>query len=205
MMEHYLGIAVKSIFIENMALAFFLGMCSFLACSRRVETALGLGIAVVFVQTLTLPLNNLILHHLLKEGSLAWLDRDFAGLDLTFLTFIVFISTIAAAVQIVEMTLDKYFPALYTSLGVFLPLIAVNCAILGGSLFMAERDYTFPESVVFAVGSGTGFLLAIVGFAAIREKMRYGNPPKGLRGLGIAFIATGLMSIGFMMFAGIQL
>lgn len=204
-MEHYLGIAVKSIFIENMALAFFLGMCSFLACSRRVETALGLGIAVVFVQTLTLPLNNLILHYMLKEGSLAWLDPDFAGLDLTFLTFIVFISTIAAAVQVVEMTLDKYFPALYTSLGVFLPLIAVNCAILGGSLFMAERDYTFAESVVFAVGSGTGFLLAIVGFAAIRERMRYGNPPKGLRGLGIAFIATGLMSIGFMMFAGIQL
>ena len=204
-MEHYLAIAVKSIFIENMALAFFLGMCSFLAVSRRVETALGLGIAVVFVQTLTLPLNNLILNHLLKEGSLAWLGRDFAGLDLTFLTFIVFISTIAAAVQVVEMTLDKYFPALYTSLGVFLPLIAVNCAILGGSLFMAERDYTFAESVVFAVGSGTGFLLAIVGFAAIREKMRYGNPPKGLRGLGIAFIATGLMSIGFMMFAGIQL
>jgi Na+-transporting NADH:ubiquinone oxidoreductase subunit E len=204
-MEHYLAIAVKSIFIENMALAFFLGMCSFLAVSRRVETALGLGIAVVFVQTLTLPLNNLILNHLLKEGSLAWLGRDFAGLDLTFLSFIVFISTIAAAVQVVEMALDKYFPALYTSLGVFLPLIAVNCAILGGSLFMAERDYSFAESVVFAVGSGTGFLLAIVGFAAIREKMRYGNPPKGLRGLGIAFIATGLMSIGFMMFAGIQL
>ncbi|MCG6876586.1 MAG: NADH:ubiquinone reductase (Na(+)-transporting) subunit E [Betaproteobacteria bacterium] len=204
-MEHYLAIAVKSIFIENMALAFFLGMCSFLAVSRRVETALGLGIAVVFVQTLTLPLNNLILNHLLKEGSLAWLNRDFAGLDLTFLTFIVFISTIAAAVQVVEMTLDKYFPTLHNSLGVFLPLIAVNCAILGGSLFMAERDYTFAESVVFAVGSGSGFLLAIVGFAAIREKMRYGNPPKGLRGLGIAFIATGLMSIGFMMFAGIQL
>ncbi|MGB8432980.1 MAG: NADH:ubiquinone reductase (Na(+)-transporting) subunit E [Burkholderiales bacterium] len=204
-MEHYLAIAVKSIFIENMALAFFLGICSFLACSRRVETALGLGVAVVFVQTLTLPLNNLILQHLLKEGSLAWIDPSFAGLDLTFLAFIVFISTIAAAVQIVEMTLDRYFPALYTSLGVFLPLIAVNCAILGGSLFMVERDYTFPESVVFAVGSGSGFLLAIVGFAAIREKMRYGNPPKGLRGLGIAFIATGLMSIGFMMFAGIQL
>jgi Na+-transporting NADH:ubiquinone oxidoreductase subunit E len=204
-MEHYLAIAVKSIFIENMALAFFLGMCSFLACSRRVETALGLGVAVVFVQTLTLPLNNLILQHLLKEGSLAWISPAFADLDLTFLVFIVFISTIAAAVQIVEMTLDRYFPALYTSLGVFLPLIAVNCAILGGSLFMVERDYTFPESVVFAVGSGSGFLLAIVGFAAIREKMRYGNPPKGLRGLGIAFIATGLMSIGFMMFAGIQL
>ena len=204
-MEHYLAIAVKSIFIENMALAFFLGMCSFLACSRRVETAFGLGVAVVFVQTLTLPLNNLILQHLLKEGSLTWISPDFAGLDLTFLVFIVFISTIAAAVQIVEMTLDRYFPALYTSLGVFLPLIAVNCAILGGSLFMVERDYTFPESVVFAVGTGSGFLLAIVGFAAIREKMRYGNPPKGLRGLGIAFIATGLMSIGFMMFAGIQL
>jgi Na+-transporting NADH:ubiquinone oxidoreductase subunit E len=204
-MEHYLAIAVKSIFIENMALAFFLGMCSFLACSRRVETALGLGVAVVFVQMLTLPLNNLILQHLLKEGSLAWINPDFAGLDLTFLVFIVFISTIAAAVQIVEMTLDRYFPALYTSLGVFLPLIAVNCAILGGSLFMVERDYTFSESVVFAFGSGSGFLLAIVGFAAIREKMRYGNPPKGLRGLGIAFIATGLMSIGFMMFAGIQL
>lgn len=204
-MEHYLAIAVKSIFIENMALAFFLGMCSFLACSRRVETALGLGVAVVFVQMLTLPLNNLILQHLLKEGSLAWIDPAFAGLDLTFLVFIVFISTIAAAVQIVEMTLDRYFPALYTSLGVFLPLIAVNCAILGGSLFMVERDYTFSESVVFAFGSGSGFLLAIVGFAAIREKMRYGNPPKGLRGLGIAFIATGLMSIGFMMFAGIQL
>jgi Na+-transporting NADH:ubiquinone oxidoreductase subunit E len=205
MMEHYLGIAVKSIFIENMALAFFLGMCSFLAVSRRVETALGLGIAVVFVQTITLPLNNLILNNLLKEGALGWLDADLAHVDLTFLSFIVFISTIAAAVQVVEMALDKYFPALYTSLGVFLPLIAVNCAILGGSLFMAERDYTFPESVVFAIGSGAGFLLAIVGFAAIREKMRYGNPPKGLRGLGIAFIATGLMSIGFMMFAGIQL
>jgi Na+-transporting NADH:ubiquinone oxidoreductase subunit E len=204
-MEHYLGLAVKSIFIENMALAFFLGMCSFLACSRRVETAFGLGLAVVFVQTLTLPLNNLILNHLLKEGSLAWLGADFASLDLTFLTFIVFISTIAAATQVVEMTLDRYFPALYTSLGVFLPLIAVNCAILGGSLFMAERDYTFAESVVFAVGSGTGFMLAIVAFAAVREKMRYSNPPKGLRGLGIAFIATGLVSIGFMMFSGIQL
>jgi Na+-transporting NADH:ubiquinone oxidoreductase subunit E len=204
-MELYVSLFVRSVFIENMALAFFLGMCSFLACSRRVETALGLGVAVVFVQTLTLPLNNLILQHLLKEGSLAWINPAFASLDLTFLAFIVFISTIAAAVQILEMMLDRYFPALYTSLGVFLPLIAVNCAILGGSLFMVERDYTFPESVVFGVGSGAGFLLAIVGFAAIREKMRYGNPPKGLRGLGIAFIATGLMSIGFMMFAGIQL
>jgi Na+-transporting NADH:ubiquinone oxidoreductase subunit E len=188
-----------------MALAFFLGMCSFLACSRRVETAIGLGIAVVFVQVLTLPLNNLILKHLLEEGALGWLHPSLAGLDFTFLTFIVFISTIAAATQIVEMALDRYFPALYTSLGVFLPLIAVNCAILGGSLFMAERDYTFAESVVFAIGSGTGFLLAIVALAAVREKMSYSNPPRGLRGLGIAFVATGLLSIGFMIFSGIQL
>jgi Na+-transporting NADH:ubiquinone oxidoreductase subunit E len=204
-MEHYLNLAIKAIFIENMALAFFLGMCSFLACSRRVETAIGLGIAVVFVQVLTLPLNNLILKHLLEEGALGWLHPSLAGLDFTFLTFIVFISTIAAATQIVEMALDRYFPALYTSLGVFLPLIAVNCAILGGSLFMAERDYTFAESVVFAIGSGTGFLLAIVALAAVREKMSYSNPPRGLRGLGIAFVATGLLSIGFMIFSGIQL
>ncbi|MCL4798191.1 MAG: NADH:ubiquinone reductase (Na(+)-transporting) subunit E [Burkholderiales bacterium] len=204
-MEHYLNLAIKAIFIENMALAFFLGMCSFLACSRKVETAFGLGIAVVFVQTLTLPLNNLLLNHLLAEGALGWIHPVLAGLDFTFLTFIVFISTIAAAVQIVEMALDRYFPALYTSLGVFLPLIAVNCAILGGSLFMQERDYTFAESVVFAIGSGTGFMLAIVALAAIREKMSYSNVPRGLRGLGIAFVATGLMSIGFMMFAGIQL
>jgi len=204
-MEHYLNLAIKAIFIENMALAFFLGMCSFLACSRKVETALGLGIAVVFVQTLTLPLNNLLLSNLLAEGALGWIHPALAGLDFTFLTFIVFISTIAAAVQIVEMALDRYFPALYTSLGVFLPLIAVNCAILGGSLFMQERDYTFAESVVFAIGSGTGFMLAIVALAAIREKMSYSDVPRGLRGLGIAFVATGLMSIGFMMFAGIQL
>jgi Na+-transporting NADH:ubiquinone oxidoreductase subunit E len=204
-MEHYLNLAIKAIFIENMALAFFLGMCSFLACSRKVETAIGLGIAVVFVQVLTLPLNNLILKHLLEEGALGWLHPSLAGLDFTFLTFIVFISTIAAATQIVEMALDRYFPALYTSLGVFLPLIAVNCAILGGSLFMAERDYTFAESVVFAIGSGTGFLLAIVALAAVREKMSYSNPPRGLRGLGIAFVATGLLSIGFMIFSGIQL
>jgi Na+-transporting NADH:ubiquinone oxidoreductase subunit E len=204
-MEHYLSLAIKAIFIENMALAFFLGMCSFLACSRKVETALGLGIAVVFVQTLTLPLNNLILGNLLAEGALGWIHPSLAGLDFTFLAFIVFISTIAAATQIVEMALDRYFPALYTSLGVFLPLIAVNCAILGGSLFMQERDYTFAESVVFASGSGLGFMLAIVALAAIREKMRYSDVPRGLRGLGITFVATGLMSIGFMMFAGIQL
>jgi Na+-transporting NADH:ubiquinone oxidoreductase subunit E len=204
-MEHYLNIAIRAIFVENMALAFFLGMCSFLAMSRRVETALGLGIAVVFVQTLTLPLNNLVLTHLLAEGALAWVHPSLAEIDFTFLSFIVFMSTIAAAVQIVEMVVDRYFPALYTSLGVFLPLIAVNCAILGGSLFMADRSYDFTESVVFAVGTGAGFALAIVGLAAIREKMRYSNVPKGLRGLGIAFVATGLMSIGFMMFRGIKL
>ena len=204
-MEHYLNLAVKAIFIENMALAFFLGMCSFLACSRRVETAFGLGVAVVFVQLLTLPLNNFLLNGLLKEGALAWIHPALGSLDLTFLTFIVFISTIAAATQIVEMAVDRYFPPLYNSLGVFLPLIAVNCAILGGSLLMAERDYTFAESVVYAFGSGFGFFLAIVAFAAVREKMAYSNVPRGLRGLGIAFVATGLLSIGFMMFAGIQL
>jgi Na+-transporting NADH:ubiquinone oxidoreductase subunit E len=203
-MEHYLSLLVKSVFIENVALAFFLGMCSFLACSRKVETALGLGLAVVFVQVLTLPLNNLLLHYLLAEGALAWLHDSLNWVDLTFLTFIVFISTIAATVQIVEMALDRYFPALYTSLGVFLPLIAVNCAILGGSLFMAERDYNFLESVVFGFGTGFGFLLAIVALAAIRERMAYANPPRGLRGLGITFIAVGLMSIGFMMFSGMQ-
>jgi Na+-transporting NADH:ubiquinone oxidoreductase subunit E len=204
-MEHYLSLAIKAIFIENITLSFFLGMCSFLACSKRVETAFGLGLAVMFVQMLTLPLNNLLLNYLLREGSLAWIHPALAAVDLTFLTFIVFISTIAAATQIVEMALDRYFPTLYISLGVFLPLIAVNCAILGGSLFMAERDYNFGESVVYAFGTGFGFFLAIVGLAAIREKMAYSNVPKGLRGLGIAFIATGLMSIGFMMFSGIQL
>ncbi|MGD2081850.1 MAG: NADH:ubiquinone reductase (Na(+)-transporting) subunit E [Chromatiales bacterium] len=205
MIEHYLNLAIRAIFIENMALVFFLGMCSFLAVSRRVETALGLGIAVVFVETLTIPLNNLLLNYLLAEGSLSWLSGAFGEIELTFLSFIVFISTIAATVQIVEMVLDRYFPALHMSLGVFLPLIAVNCAILGGSLFMAERDYDFVESVVFGFGAGFGFLLAIVALAAIRERMTYSNPPAGLRGLGITFVAVGLMSIGFMMFSGIQL
>ncbi|HET9701238.1 MAG TPA: NADH:ubiquinone reductase (Na(+)-transporting) subunit E [Burkholderiales bacterium] len=203
-MEHYLELAIKSVFVENMALALFLGMCSFLACSRRVETALGLGVAVLFVQALTLPLNNLLLRYLLAEGALAWLHESLAWVDLTFLTFIVFISTIAATVQVVEMALDRYFPALYTSLGVFLPLIAVNCAILGGSLLMAERDYNFPESVVYGIGTGFGFLLAIVAMAAVRERLAYSNPPAGLRGLGLTFIVVGLMSIGFMMFSGMQ-
>jgi Na+-transporting NADH:ubiquinone oxidoreductase subunit E len=204
-MEHYLNLAVKAIFVENMALAFFLGMCSFLAVSKKVDTAIGLGLAVVVVQTLTVPLNNLIFHYLLKEGGLAWLSPALAGYDLTFLGFLTYIGTIAAAVQIVEMTLDKYVPALYTTLGIFLPLIAVNCAILGGSLFMVERSYTFTESVVFGLGSGAGWALAIVALAAIRERMRYSNPPEGLRGLGMTFIITGLMAIGFMAFAGIQL
>lgn len=204
-MEHYLNIAIRSIFLENMALAFFLGMCSFLACSRKVETAFGLGIAVVFVQSLTVPLNNLILNGLLKEGALAWASPALAKADLTFLSFILFIGTIAAAVQVVEMTVEKFAPALYTTLGVFLPLIAVNCVILGGSLFMQERDYTLAESAVFGVGSGTGFLVAIVAMAAVREKLSYSNPPAGLRGLGLTFVTAGLISIAFMMFSGIQL
>ena len=204
-MEHYLSLAVKAIFVENMALAFFLGMCSFLAVSKRVETAIGLGMAVVVVQTITVPLNNLIYHYLLKEGGLAWLNSALAGYDLTFLGFLTYIGTIAAAVQIVEMTLDRYVPALYSTLGIFLPLIAVNCAILGGSLFMVERSYTLAESVVFGFASGLGWALAIVALAAIRERMRYSDVPAGLRGLGITFIVTGLMAIGFMAFAGIQL
>lgn len=204
-MEHYLNIAIRAIFLENMALAFFLGMCSFLACSKKVETAFGLGIAVVFVQTLTVPLNNLILANLLKEGALAWASPALAKADLTFLSFILFIGTIAAAVQVVEMAVEKFAPALYTTLGVFLPLIAVNCVILGGSLFMQERDYTFAESTVFGVGSGVGFLVAIVAMAAVREKLAYSNPPAGLRGLGLTFLTAGLISIAFMMFSGIQL
>ena len=203
--EHYLSLFVKSIFIENMALAFFLGMCSFLACSKKVDTALGLGVAVVFVQTLTVPLNNLILKGLLVEGALAGLHPSLATVNLSFLAFILFIGTIAAAVQIVEMVVERFAPALYTTLGVFLPLIAVNCVILGGSLFMQERDYRLGESVVYGFGSGLGFMIAIVALAAIREKLVYSDVPHGLRGLGITFITTGLMSVAFMMFSGIQL
>ena len=204
-MEHYLSLFTKATFIENMALAFFLGMCSFLAVSKKVETAIGLGFAVVVVQTITVPLNNLIFHYLLKPGALAWISPGLAEYDLTFLGFLTYIGTIAAVVQIVEMILDRHVPALYTTLGIFLPLIAVNCAILGGSLFMVERSYTLAESVVYGIGSGTGWALAIVGLASIRERMRYSNVPEGLRGLGITFIVTGLMAIGFMAFAGIQL
>jgi Na+-transporting NADH:ubiquinone oxidoreductase subunit E len=204
-MEHYLSLAIRSMFLENMALAFFLGMCSFLACSKKVETALGLGVAVVFVQVLTVPLNNLILHYLLAEGALGGLSPALSKVDLTFLAFILFIGTVAAATQVVEMAVDRFLPALYATLGVFLPLIAVNCVILAGSLFMQERDYTFAESVVFGFGSGLGWAIAIVAMAAIREKMNYSDVPAGLRGLGITFVTAGLMSVAFMMFSGIQL
>jgi Na+-transporting NADH:ubiquinone oxidoreductase subunit E len=205
MLENYLNIAVKAIFIENMALAFFLGMCPFLNSSKKVDTALGLGAAVVFVLGLTVPLNNLVFNLLLKEGALAWISDDFATLDLSFLSFLTFIGSIAAAVQLVEMTLDRYVPKLYVALGVFLPLITVNCAILGASLFMQQREYTFGESVAFGLGCGIGWALAIAALAAIREKLRYSNIPSGLRGLGITFITAGLMAIGFMAFSGIQL
>lgn len=205
MTEHYLNLAVKAIFVENIALAFFLGMCSFLAVSKKVETAVGLGLAVIVVQTITVPLNNLIYHYLLQQGALVWISPALAEQDLTFLGFLTYIGTIAAVVQILEMAIDRYAPALHGTLGIFLPLIAVNCAILGGSLFMVERAYTLPESVVFGFGSGTGWALAIIALAAIRERMRYSNVPEGLRGLGITFIVTGLMAIAFMAFAGIQL
>ena len=205
MMEHFLSLFVRATFLENMALAYFLGMCTFLACSKTVETAIGLGAAVTFVQTLTVPINNLVLNGLLAEGTLAWISPALADVDLTFLSFIIFIATIAAVVQVVEMFIDRFLPALYVSLGVFLPLIAVQCVILGGSLFMQERDYTFGESVVFGFGSGFGFALAVVALAGIREKISYSHVPPGLRGLGITFIIVGLMSMSFMVFSGIQL
>ena len=205
MFEDLLNIVVRAAFVENMALAYFLGMCSFLAVSKRLETAQGLGLAVIFVLTVTVPLNNLVYQYILAPGALAWLSPAFADVDLMFLRFLAFIGAIAATVQIVEMALDKYAPKLYAALGVFLPLIAVNCAILGGSLFMVQRDYTFPESIAFGFGAGFGFFLAVVALASIREKLRYSNIPPGLRGLGITFITTGLMAIGFMGFMGIQL
>ena len=205
MFEHYLNLAIKAVFVENMALAFFLGMCSFLAVSRKVDTSVGLGIAVTFVLAVTMPLNTIIYKAFLAPGAMEWINPSFKSMDLSFLNFLTFIGTIAAMVQIVEMALDKYVPALYSALGVFLPLIAVNCAILGASLFMVERSYTTGESLVFGFGSGIGWLLAIAGLAAIRERLRFHNIPAGLRGLGITFIITGLMAIGFMAFAGIQL
>ncbi len=205
MTSHYLSLLVKSIFVENMALAFFLGMCSFLAVSKKVKTAVGLGMAVVFMLALTVPLNHLLLRHVLDEGALGWLHPSLAGVDLSFLVFLTFIGTIAALTQIVEMAVEKYLPVLYGALGVFLPLIAVNCAILGGSLFMEQREYTLAESAVYGLGSGLGWMLAIVALASVREKLRYSNPPLGLRGLGLTFMVTGLLAICFMAFAGIQL
>lgn len=202
-MEHYLSLAVKAIFVENMALAFFLGMCSFLAVSKKVETANGLGIAVVFVLGVTTPLNQWLNSSILKDGALAW--AGIPNVNLGFLTYLALIGTIAATTQIVEMGVEKYAPALYSALGVFLPLIAVNCAILGGALFMVERDYTLGEATVFGASSGIGWWLAIVALAAVREKLKYSNVPPPLRGLGITFVVVGLMSMGFMAFSGIQL
>ncbi|MGH1469947.1 MAG: NADH:ubiquinone reductase (Na(+)-transporting) subunit E [Cellvibrionaceae bacterium] len=202
-MEHYLSLFIRSIFIDNMALMFFLGMCTFLAISKKVDAAIGLGIAVVVVLGITVPVNNVIYTYLLAEGALAW-----AGLpevDLSFLGLISYIGVIAAIVQILEMFLDKYVPALYNALGVFLPLITVNCAIMGASLFMVERDYNLAESTVFGIGSGVGWALAITALAGIREKMKYSDVPDGLQGLGITFITVGLMSLGFMSFGGIDL
>jgi Na+-transporting NADH:ubiquinone oxidoreductase subunit E len=205
MLEHHLSLFTTAAFIENMALAFFLGMCTFLGCSKKVDAAMGLGFAVIFVLAITVPLNNAIYSLFLAPGAMTWVGDSFATVDLSFLSFLTFIGTIAAMVQIVEMVLDRFVPALYASLGIFLPLIAVNCAILGASLFMVEREYSFGESITFGLGSGVGWLLAITALAAIREKMRYSNVPPALRGLGITFLLTGLMAIGFMAFSGIQL
>ncbi|RME88370.1 MAG: NADH:ubiquinone reductase (Na(+)-transporting) subunit E [Candidatus Hydrogenedentota bacterium] len=203
MFEVYLSLFLKSVFIENMALAFFLGMCTFLAVSKKVETAIGLGIAVTIVQFITVPVNNILFQHVLKEGALAW--AGLPNVDLTFLGYITYIGVIAAMVQILEMTLDKFFPALYHALGIYLPLITVNCAILGGSLFMVERDYTFAQSLVYGFGSGFGWALAIITLAGVRFKLKYSNIPVALRGLGITFITAGLMAMAFMAFSGIQL
>ncbi|MCZ4294410.1 NADH:ubiquinone reductase (Na(+)-transporting) subunit E [Vibrio sinaloensis] len=198
-MEHYISLLIKSIFIENMALSFFLGMCTFLAVSKKVKTSFGLGVAVVVVLTIAVPVNNLVYNLVLKENALV------EGVDLSFLNFITFIGVIAALVQILEMVLDRFFPPLYNALGIFLPLITVNCAIFGGVSFMVQRDYNFAESVVYGFGSGVGWMLAIVALAGIREKMKYSDVPPGLRGLGITFITVGLMALGFMSFSGVQL
>jgi Na+-transporting NADH:ubiquinone oxidoreductase subunit E len=205
-MQEYINLFVKSIFIDNMVFAFFLGMCSYLAVSKTVKTAVGLGIAVVFVQTITVPVNYIIQNYLLSPGALGWISPSFAEMDLTFLSFMMFIATIASMTQLVEMIIEKFSPSLYNSLGIFLPLIAVNCAILGGSLFMQEREYpTLAHATVFGVGSGVGWAIAIIGIAAIKEKIRYSNVPAPLRGLGISFILTGLMALAFMSFLGIKL
>ena len=202
-MTDLINLFIKAVFVENLALTFFLGMCTFLAVSKKIGTALGLGIAVIVVQSLTIPINNLIYQFLIKDRALAWAGLPEISLD--FLGLITYISVIAAVVQVLEMFLDRYVPSLYNSLGIFLPLITVNCAILGGCLFMVERDYTFSESVTYGVGSGAGWALAIVAMAGVREKLKYSDIPDGLQGLGVAFITAGLMALGFMAFSGIQL
>ena len=204
-MENLLSIAVRGIFIDNMALSFFLGMCTFIATSKKMEAAIGLGVAVVVVLLITVPVNNLIINNLLTSGALSWISDDFSELDLTFLGLLSYIGVIAAIVQILEMFLDKYVPVLYNALGVFLPLITVNCAILGASLLMVEKNLNFTESVFYGLGSGAGWMLAIVLLAGIREKLKYSDIPEGLQGLGIVFITVGLMSLGFMSFGGIDL
>jgi len=205
-MENLLSLGVRSIFIDNMIFAYFLGMCSFLAVSKSVKTAIGLGLAVIFVLALTIPINYLVYENFLKEGALTWISADFASVDLTFIQLMVFIAVIAAFVQLTEMAVEKISPALYASLGIFLPLIAVNCSILGGALFMVQREFgTLAQASVFAVGSGIGWFLAVVLFAAIREKLKYSNVPKPLRGLGLAFIIVGLMSFAFQTFLGIAM
>lgn len=202
-MDTLVNLFITAVFVENLALSFFLGMCTFLAISKKIETALGLGIAVIVVQVLTVPINNLIYRYLLRDGALEW--AGLSSVDLSFLGFVSYIGVIAAIVQILEMFLDRFVPALYNALGIFLPLIAVNCAILGGTLFMVERDYTFAESVTYGLGSGFGWALAITAMAGVREKLKYSDVPDGLQGLGITFISAGLMALGFMAFSGIRL
>jgi Na+-transporting NADH:ubiquinone oxidoreductase subunit E len=204
-MEQYINLFIKSVFVENMVFAFFLGMCSFLAVSKSIKTAFGLGIAVVFVNAITAPFNYLMMTYLLNKGALSWAHPSLADVDLSFLSLILFIAVIAGTVQLVEMLIEKFLPALYTALGIFLPLITVNCAILGSSLFMAERQYNLPETVVFSVGSGFGFFLAIVALAAIRERLKYSDVPGPLKGLGLAMLITGLMGLAFLSFSGIKL
>ena len=201
-MDHYLQLFLRAVFVENLALAYFLGMCTFIAISKNVKTAVSLGVAVIVIMGLTIPANNVLWQYLVKPGALKWMGSQYASTDLSFLGLITYIGMIAAMVQILEMTLDKFFPALYQTLGIFLPLITVNCAILGGSLFMVERDYTFAESCVYGVGAGFGWALAIAALAGIREKLRYSDVPEGLRGLGITFMTVGLMALAFMSFGG---
>ena len=205
MLENLINLGVKSIFVENMVFAYFLGMCSFLAVSKKVPTAFGLGLAVIFVLTITVPVNWILLEYILKEGALSWVSTEFATVDLSFLQFIMFIAIIAAMVQLVEMVIEKFSPALYGSLGIFLPLIAVNCAILGSSLFMVQKEFTLTEATVYGFSSGIGWFLAIIALAAIREKIRYSNVPAPLKGLGITMIITGLMGLGFLSFIGIKI